>query len=824
MPSDLAGIDIPKKLAGRTQKQLIVENEDLRARLDEAEETLRAIRTGEVDAIIVSGTDGDHIFTLKQAEDALQNSEERFRAILKSAPITIFATDKQGIITLHEGRGLQKVRMKPGENVGTSAFKLYRALPMIENSGKTTTVEEVMHRVLDGDSIAGFTKVEDMFFDNQFAPLLNTAGQIMGLVGVATDITERKRAEESLRESEEKHRTLFEKMAQGVVYQAADGRIVSANPAAERILGLSLDQMQGRTSTDARWKAIHEDGSDFPGDTHPAMVALATGKEVYNVVMGVFNPEKEDFKWINIIAIPQVRPGETVPDKVFTTLEDFTERKRAEDSLRNREGFLQRIFDILPVGLWFADKEGNLLRGNPAGVKIWGGEPNVGQLEYGVFKGRRLPSGEELAPGDWALAHTIKDGVTIVDELLEIDTFDGRKKTILNYTAPVIDDQGNIQGAIVVNQDITERKVAEDRIRRQLEHLIAMSDIDRVVASVFDLNLCLSEILTHVTMELGVDAADILILNPISHILEFGAQRGFRANAIRKAEVRLGASYAGRAALERQMVKIPDLRPDPHNLLLTNYLAGEGFVCYYGVPLIAKGQVKGVLEVFHRTALEPDAEWLNFLNTLAGQTAIAIENSTLFENLQRSNSELNMAYDATIEGWSHALDLRDKETEGHTQRVTELTVNLAAAFAIGEVELVNVRRGALLHDIGKMGVPDDILLKPGPLTDEEWVVMKKHPSLAYEMLSPIRYLHGALDIPYCHHEKWDGSGYPRGLKGEQIPLVARIFAVVDVWDALTSDRPYLLAWTKEKARQHILALSGTHFDPQVVEVFMKTLN
>jgi len=312
-----------------------------------------------------------------------------------------------------------------------------------------------------------------------------------------------------------------------------------------------------------------------------------------------------------------------------------------------------------------------------------------------------------------------------------------------------------------------------------------------------------------------------LVLNPDSNMLEYGSARGFRTRAVRKAEVRLGESYAGRVALERQLVQIPDLGNEPENPLLTTHLAGEDFVCYYGVPLITKGQVKGVLEVFNRTALAPDGEWFDFLETLAGQAAIALENSTLFESLQNSNVELSLAYDATIEGWSRALDLRDKETEGHTQRVTAMTVKLARAFGFGKSELVQVRWGALLHDIGKMGVPDGILLKPGPLTEEEWVVMKNHPTFAYEMLSPIRYLRLALDIPYSHHEKWDGSGYPHGLKGTQIPLVARIFAVVDVWDALTSDRPYRPAWTEEKVREHILASSGTHFDPQVVDLFMQ---
>jgi GAF domain-containing protein len=263
--------------------------------------------------------------------------------------------------------------------------------------------------------------------------------------------------------------------------------------------------------------------------------------------------------------------------------------------------------------------------------------------------------------------------------------------------------------------NVTEKKQAEARIQRQLEHLTALSAIDRVIAGNFDLELSLSETLSHVTKELGVDAADILILNSNLQTLEYGAERGFRTKAIREAPVNLGESYAGRVALERRLVQIPNLRDAPDNLFLTTLFMEDGFVCYYGVPLITKGQVKGVLEVFHRTALEPEAEWFDFLNALAGQAAIAIENALLFESLQRSNSELNQAYDATIEGWSRALDLRDRETEGHTQRVAEMTVKLARAFGLCEAELVQVRWGSLLHDIGKMGILDRILLKPGPL-------------------------------------------------------------------------------------------------------------
>ncbi len=191
--------------------------------------------------------------------------------------------------------------------------------------------------------------------------------------------------------------------------------------------------------------------------------------------------------------------------------------------------------------------------------------------------------------------------------------------------------------------------------------------------------------------------------------------------------------------------------------------------------------------------------------------------------LQQAHADLLASYEATIEGWVRALDLRDQETEGHSLRVTELTVQLARAAGIEEAELVHIRRGALLHDVGKLGIPDAVLLKPGPLTDAEWVIMRQHPQYAYDMLAPIVYLHPALDIPYCHHERWDGSGYPRGLVGTAIPLAARLFAVVDVWDALNSDRPYRKRWPEAEAHAYLQAQSGKAFDPAAVALFLQMI-
>jgi HD-GYP domain-containing protein (c-di-GMP phosphodiesterase class II) len=370
---------------------------------------------------------------------------------------------------------------------------------------------------------------------------------------------------------------------------------------------------------------------------------------------------------------------------------------------------------------------------------------------------------------------------------------------------------------------VENARLFEDASRR-LERLQVLRHIDLTLTASLDLRVTLNALLEQITSRLRVDAADILLLNRRTQMLGFAAGRGFRTRALQHTQLRLGESHAGLAALERRVIHISDLRQSAGDLSRAPLLSAEGFVVYYGAPLITKGQVAGVLEIFHRSLLSSNPEWMEFLDSLAGQAAIAIDNAAMFEDVQRSNLELSLAYDTTLEGWSHALELRDQETQGHTERVTEMTLQLARAMgAFTEEALTHVRRGVLLHDIGKMAVPDGILLKPGPLTDEEWAVMRKHPTHAYEMLSPIAFLRPALDIPYCHHEKWDGTGYPRGLRGEEIPLAARIFAAVDVWDALTSDRPYRSAWPPEKVRQHIRALAGTHFDPQVVEVFLRAV-
>ena len=254
------------------------------------------------------------------------------------------------------------------------------------------------------------------------------------------------------------------------------------------------------------------------------------------------------------------------------------------------------------------------------------------------------------------------------------------------------------------------------------------------------------------------------------------------------------------------------------------------------VDLLAAPKKKDETVTVDYRALHKNGEyiWIEttarlFFDEMSGQEEIQASSRNINERkeaeaaLKRAHASLQEAYEKTIEGWVRALDLRDKETEGHTQRVTDMAVNLAKAIGCSEDEIIHIRRGALLHDMGKMGIPDEILQKPGPLTELEWEIMRRHPELAYQMLSRIEYLKEAIIIPYYHHERWDGSGYPHKLKGEDIPLHARLFAVVDVWDALSSDRPYRKKLPQNEVMEYLKNESGKLFDPEIVEKFLSLI-
>lgn len=362
-----------------------------------------------------------------------------------------------------------------------------------------------------------------------------------------------------------------------------------------------------------------------------------------------------------------------------------------------------------------------------------------------------------------------------------------------------------------------------EQTERRLQRLTVLSAIETAIASSLELSVTLNVLLEQITAQLDVDAAAVLLLDAHLQTLEYAGGRGFRGQGVEHVRLRMGEDYAGRAVLERNLISVPDLNEPGSAPERPERIAGEKFVTYYVVPLLAKGQVKGVLELYYRRRFEPDAEWPDFLETLARQAAIAIEDAAMFAEMQRSYTDLVVAYDTSIEVWSRALDLREKEFAGHAQRLTDLSLRLAREMGVDESLLPHIYRGALLHDIGQLSIPDSILLNPGPLSEDEWKIVREHPRRAYEMLFPIVYLHQALNIPYCHHERWDGSGYPRGLKGNEIPIEARIFAVVDTWDALCTDRPQRPAWSKKEALRYIREQAGKQFDPAVVDAFLRII-
>ncbi|NPV87840.1 MAG: PAS domain S-box protein [Anaerolineae bacterium] len=973
-----------------------------------------------------------------------------------------------------------------------------------ERSGRSLAVFPLcMENTVRG--VLALYAAEAYFFDREHVQLFTDLAQSVALaLENIRNEAEHRQAEIALRLSEEKHRLLFETMTQGVVYQDEDGFIFSANPAAEEILGLTLEQMQGRTSFDPRWHAIHEDGSDFPGNEHPAMVALRSGRPVRDVVMGVFNPQSNSYRWINIHAVPLFRQGESRPYQVYTVFEDITARRHAEEALRESEERLRGVVEQSADGIVITDAHGIIITWNAAQERLTGipaaealGRP-IWEVQYeaaleedkapqrledlkgmiaAFLESGRAPWAGRVSEirfrrrdgqvrimqsvtfgihcrGGWMLCSIARDvsEQKMADERLELQSaaleaaasgivitdrdgviqwvnpafcrltgyswgevigqnprilqsgrhskafYEQMWNTILGgkewrgelinrrkngqlyveqaIITPVKDFNGQVTHFIGIKEEITERKQrekelqaaaalsqalraglsqaetlqaiitqmmkatqsdggslvvfdphsgdgrveaavgvlahvqgkiiprgmgisgyvaqsgkpyrsvdpvhdpllylpqipqdmrsllclplvaqqktigtvlvvsrgaleeAEERLlnlmadtaagviqrtllqtqtERRLARLTTLRAMDEVISGTLELKLLLNLLLEHILGELKIDAAGVLLENRYTHILEFAAARGFRTDMPVKLRLRVGEGGTAKMFFERAPIYAPDLEPLLEGWAHPELVRGEGFVSYYGLPLVSKGRVIGLLELFHRSRLEADSEWIGFLETLAGQLAIAIENALLFEDLQRSNLELSLAYDDTIAGWSQALDLRDRETEGHTQRVTDLTLALATVMGVRGDDLIHIRRGALLHDIGKMGIPDAILLKPGALDEREWEIMRHHPIYAYQMLLPISYLRHALDIPYCHHEKWDGTGYPRGLKENEIPLAARIFAVADVWDALTSNRPYRKAWSRQQALEYIRQQTGKHFDPLVVDAFL----
>jgi putative nucleotidyltransferase with HDIG domain len=361
-----------------------------------------------------------------------------------------------------------------------------------------------------------------------------------------------------------------------------------------------------------------------------------------------------------------------------------------------------------------------------------------------------------------------------------------------------------------------------DQTRQQLNHIHSLRRIDLTILENKDVQATMQVIVEIARAHLPVDAAGVYLQATQPGELWLTAAEGFDPPLEPGAALPAARLHSPCPCKQQHGVTVHARGSHPR-FWAARGLEERGFSSYVALPVHLDDSQPGLLELFSHGPLYLKSGDADFLQALRSQASIALENARLLHNLSESNRRLLRAYDSTIEGWSSTLALRDEETQEHTLRVTRLSLLLADKLGVLEEERKYLRWGALLHDIGKMGIPDSILLKPGPLTDEERLIMEKHPIYAYECLRKIEFLDQALAIPFCHHEHWDGSGYPQGLVGKSIPLPARIFAVADVWDALRTGRPYRPAWQDDKALAYIQSESGTHFDPQIVQAFLELL-
>lgn len=650
--------------------------------------------------------------------------------------------------------------------------------------------------------------------------------------------------EQKIQASEKRYRSIFEGVQDAVLVETDQGEILDVNQRACDMFGYTHQEFLDLTVSDI----VSEEGTIIDRQFLQDQGGFVENLESKNI-----RSSGEQFPVEFSAQLQQISGQEVM---VFV-LRDITDRKEAQRALERQLKELQALHTIAEMGTKEIDEDkiikaatdvvDDVLRPEFHGVLMLNEEKthlrvhssyrNV-PAEYSgaTFSVEEGVSGEVARTGQARYYPDIREAPQYLNIIPEVRT----ECCIPIQTQNEIFGVLNVESSKVDAYDRSDRRLLQtlagqlatsiertrlfNKVNEQLSRLQSLQTIDRAISSSLDLNVTLTILLNQTLSQLEVDAACVLLLDPDSHTLQYRKGMGFKTDAIQKIYQRLGVGLGGRVAMGKDPVHVPDLKEITISRERIRLTQEEQFMFYCGLPLISKGKPKGVLELYHRSPKPVNKEWMRYAELLSGQAAIAIDNVLLFEELQKTNLSLTQAYDSTLTGWAKALEMRDHDTEGHSQRVTRLTLKLAREMGLDQSQLPDIKRGALLHDIGKMAIPDHILQKEGDLTEDEWQEIKRHPVYAKEMLENIRFLRDVMAIPVYHHERWDGSGYPQGLKGENIPLAARIFAVVDVWDALTSDRPYRKAWTEADAYHHILNQSGSHFDPRVVSAFQQVID
>ena len=635
-----------------------------------------------------------------------------------------------------------------------------------------------------------------------FSPDDLAVGQTLAhVVSVATSNAELFAA---LERSETHHRALIENSAEGIAILDAQGMIRYIAPAEKRLTGFPVEESLGQSifarlhpDDQARVAALFTESIRTPG-------AIATTE--YRVL-------HKDGTWHDYEATGRNLLDDPNVAGVVINYRDISARKRAESTLAQREGYFRALIENAADGVAILDQQGCFQYFSPSVDRVLGyrAEELLGRSAFDL-----------IHPDDVAGVFTaFQEGIQIPAKftLLEFRARHGSGAWVhLDAAAHNMLDDPSVTGIIVNYRDVSDRKHAQAAIQQHAAELETLANVAAALRQAPTRDAILPLLLEQ-TIRLFHADGGALILRAASDLV-IASARG-------TAETWIGTRHAPESDLLQTVLTtgeqhfISDIAnasaEKPGALLVALMDTMRACAC---IPLKTAHEVIGILFLASRTPRAPTPEELRLLAAISEMAERAIQRATLYEQAEQHASEIAQAYDNTLAGWARALELRDELTEGHTRRVTELTLRLARAINITEDQLVHIRHSAILHDIGKMGIPDSILHKAGPLTGLEQEIMRRHPQYAYDMLSAIAFLRPALDIPYCHHEHWDGTGYPRGLRGEHIPLAARIFALVDVWDALTSNRPYRRAWSPDQVRAYIREHTSTHFDPQLAEIFL----
>ena len=767
------------------------------------------------------------------ADDKIRASEERYRLLFAKSPVGLFYYDNDLKITSTNEIVCQILRTSRETLEGFN-------LNQIEDKRILPALRAILDHE-EGYYEGPFTPFSDLASAEIYIllhtmPLFNERYEYKGGIAQFEDLTDQVKSEHKIQNLEERFTKAFYTTPDAInINRLTDGVYIDCNRSFIELSGYSREEIIGESSLTLKIWCNPEDRAKL-------VRGLSEYGEVKNLEAEFRKKSGEIITGLMSASIIEI-DGEKC---ILSITRDITDIKKAQNVIRESEVRYRTIFNSVPVSLWeqdFSTVYDMLENIRAAGVtnlqQYLDQHPefvtnavktvtvkDMNDESIRIFKAKtkkELFSSIDIMFTDESY-HSFRNELQAIWERKPIYNGETINQTlegdpiIVNVLFRIPEKREDFAHIFVNIMDVTAQKAAEEQIKRQVQYLAALRAVDMAISASMDLPIVLRVLLNQVQQQLKVHSASILLFKPLTQKLEFAAGSGFKTRAVEGTNLALGESYAGKAALERRIIAADDLSASTSQIT-TEGFKEDGFTDYLGIPLISKGVVKGVLEIFNKGKLPQDEQWMSLLDSMASQAAIAIDNASLFNEAQKANTSLRQAYDATIEGWARALELRDGDTEGHSERVAAAAIQLARMVGVPESEMVDLRRGALLHDIGKMGISDAILLKPAPLTDEEWAIMRTHPTLGKEMLETIDFLRNSLDIPWCHHERWDGTGYPRGLKGTEIPLMARVFSVIDGWDALRSDRPYRKGMSDADAWKVIEENSGKAYDPEIVEKF-----